>query len=173
LRRRRCLRARVALAAILGGMLLFALRRGAAAVPMGGTDPQVGAASSMAPHAPVVVPVSPELKKVLEGLLCQCGCNLDAYSCQQTMTCNVSTDMWDQAVLMVDREGKTPEQALEAFAADYGEYVGVANETRVQLVAWALPFTALGLGVVIAIAPGGGGPRPGPSRHRAAGRAVT
>jgi cytochrome c-type biogenesis protein CcmH len=144
-----------ALAAILGGMLLFALApRVATAAPMGGTDAQVGAASSMAPHAPVEVPVSPELKKVLEGLLCQCGCNLDAYSCQQTMTCNVSTDMWDQAVLMVDREGKTPEQALEAFAADYGEYV-LASPTKrgFNLVAWALPFTALGLGaVVIAVA---------------------
>lgn len=144
-----------AVGAVLGAMLLFALApRAASATPMYGSHPQVGTGSSMAPHAPVEVRVSPELKKVLEGLLCQCGCNLDAYQCQQTMTCNVSTSMWDQAALMVDQEGKTPEQALEAFAADYGEYVLAAPMKRgFNLVAWVLPLTALGLGaVVLAIA---------------------
>ena len=151
---RRCVRG-FTLAAVLGGVTLFALApRVASATAMYGPHPQVGTGSSMAPHAPVEVPVSPELKKVLEGLLCQCGCNLDAYQCQQTMTCDVSTAMWDQAALMVDQEGKTPEQALEAFAADYGEYVLAAPMKRgFNLVAWVLPFTALGLGaVVLAIA---------------------
>jgi len=147
---RRCARG-VALVVILGGMLLFALApRVASAAPMHGTGMQVGADPSMAPHAPVEVRVSPELKKVLEGLLCQCGCNLDAYQCQQTMTCDVSTAMWDQATLMVDREGRTPEQAFEAFAADYGEYVLAEPPKRgFNLVAWALPLTAFGLGAVV------------------------
>jgi len=146
---RRCARG-VALVAILGGMLLFALApRVASGAPMHGAGPQVGAAPSIAPHAPVEVRVSPELKEVLEGLLCQCGCNLDAYHCQQTMTCDVSTAMWDQATLMVDREGKTPEQAFEAFAADYGEYVLAEPPKRgFNLVAWALPLTAFGIGAV-------------------------
>lgn len=141
----------LALASIMGGMLLFALApRVASATPLHGSHPQVGTGSSMAPHAPVEVRVSPELKKVLEGLLCQCGCNLDAYQCQQTMTCDVSTAMWDQAALMVDDEGRSPEQALEVFAADYGEYVLAAPTKRgFNLVAWALPLTALGLGMVV------------------------
>lgn len=140
-----------ALAAILGGAVVFALApRVASATPMYGSQPQVGTGSSMAPHAPVEVRVSPDLKKVLEGLLCQCGCNLDAYQCQQTMTCNVSTSMWDQAALMVDQQGKTPEQAFEAFAADYGEYVlAVPTKRGFNLVAWGLPVTALGLGAVV------------------------
>lgn len=145
----------VALVVVLGGILLFALAPRAAsaapmAAPMRGTDLQGGEDPSMAPHAPVEVPVSPELKKVLEGLLCQCGCNLDAYQCQQMMTCDVSTAMWDQATLMVDREGKTPEQAFEVFAADYGEYVLAEPPKRgFNLVAWGLPLAALGLGAVV------------------------
>ena len=155
----------VALVVILVGMLLFALApRVASAAPMQGMRMQVGAAPmhamrlqvgddpSMAPHAPVEVQVSPELEKVLEGLLCQCGCNLDAYQCQQTMTCDVSTAMWDQATLMVDRDGKTPEQAFEAFAADYGEYVLAEPPKRgFNLVAWGLPLAAFGLGAVILV----------------------
>jgi len=142
-----------AVGAVLGGLLLFALApRVASATPMYGSHPQVGPGSSMAPHAPVEVRVSPELKKVLEGLLCQCGCNLDAYQCQQTMTCDVSTSMWDQAALMVDQQGKTPGQALEVFAKDYGEYVLAAPTKRgFNLVAWALPFTAFGLGAVVLV----------------------
>ena len=155
----------VALVVILVGTLLFALApRVASAAPMQGMRMQVGAAPmhgmrlqvgddpSMAPHAPVEVQVSPELEKVLEGLLCQCGCNLDAYQCQQTMTCDVSTAMWDQATLMVDREGKTPEQAFETFAVDYGEYVLAQPPKRgFNLVAWGLPLTVLGVGAVILV----------------------
>ncbi|HZD18122.1 MAG TPA: cytochrome c-type biogenesis protein CcmH [Actinomycetota bacterium] len=145
----------LALAALLGGLLLFALvPRPASGMPMRAPLPQVGTGSDMAPHAPVEVPVSPELKQVLETLLCQCGCNLDAYQCQQTMTCDVSTAMWDQAALMVDRRGKTPEQALQAFAADYGEYVLAEPIKRgFNLVAWVLPFAVLAVGgMAIAVA---------------------
>jgi cytochrome c-type biogenesis protein CcmH len=136
-------------------MLLFALApRVASATQMSGMRSQVGTGSDMAPHAPVEVPVSHELKQVLQGLLCQCGCNLDAYQCQQTMTCNVSTSMWDEAAKLVDDQGRTPEQALAVFASDYGEYVLAAPTKRgFNLVAWLLPFAALGVGaVVIAVA---------------------
>lgn len=141
----------LALTAVLGGMLLFALApRVASATQMSGMPPQVGTDSDMAPHAPVEVPVSQELKQVLQGLLCQCGCNLDAYQCQQTMTCNVSTSMWDEAAKLVDRQGRTPEQALAVFASDYGEYVLAAPTKRgFNLVAWVLPFAALGVGAIV------------------------
>jgi cytochrome c-type biogenesis protein CcmH len=132
-------------------MVLFALAPGvASATQMSGMQPQVGTGSDMAPHAPVEVPVSRELKQVLQGLLCQCGCNLDAYQCQQTMTCNVSTSMWDEAAKLVDQQGRTPEQALAVFAADYGEYVLAApTKQGFNLVAWVLPFAALGVGAIV------------------------
>lgn len=142
-----------ALAALLGGMMLFALApRVASATSMHASPPQVGADPSMSPHAPVEVRVSPGLQKVLEGLLCQCGCNLDAYDCQQTMTCNVSTDMWAQAEELVDRQGKTPVQALELFAADYGEYVLAAPLKRgFNLAAWILPLVGMVLGAIVIV----------------------
>ena len=144
---------RLALAVLFGGMMLVALApRVASATPMYGSHPQVGADPSMAPHAPVEVRVSPGLQKVLEGLLCQCGCNLDAYDCQQTMTCNVSTDMWAQAEELVDRQGKTPTQALELFATDYGEYVLAAPLKRgFNLAAWILPLAGMVLGAAVIV----------------------
>lgn len=132
----------------LGGLIVFGLLpRAASATLMADMRPQ---APSMTAHAPIEIRVSPELKKVLEGLLCQCGCNLDAYQCQQTMTCQVSTDMWDQAERMVGAQGRSPEQALRLFAADYGERV-LASPTRegFNLTAWALPFAALAIGLAI------------------------
>lgn len=142
---------RFALAALLGGILLFALTpRVASATQVQGLHPQVTTGPSMAPHAPVEVPVSAGLRQVLEGLLCQCGCNLDAYDCQQTMTCNVSTDMWAQAEELVDRQGRTPAQALQLFATDYGEYVLAAPLKRgFNLAAWILPLVGMVLGAVV------------------------
>jgi cytochrome c-type biogenesis protein CcmH/NrfF len=146
-----------ALAVALGGLFLFALvPRAAAAGSLhevrSMTMATVGDSAEMVPHAPTEVRVSPELKRVLEGVLCQCGCNLDAYQCQQTMTCDVSTQMWEQAERMVDREGKTPEQALELFAADYGERVLAAPLKKgFNLTAWGLPFAALGIGALVLV----------------------
>ncbi len=136
------------LVVVIGLFPLGLFPRVAMATPMHATM-QV-ADATMVPHAPSEVPVSAGLKEVLRGLLCQCGCNLDAYQCQQTMTCNVSTDMWKQAAELVDRQGKTPEEALAMFAIDYGEYV-LASPTKAgfNLTAWYLPFVVLAAGAVI------------------------
>ncbi len=135
----------------LGGMLLVAsLPHVAMASPTARMDLRAAeAAASMAPHAPQEIRVSPELKKVLEGVICQCGCNLDAYECQQTMTCSVSTAMWGQAELMIER-GSSPEEALRLFAADYGERVLAApTKSGFNLTAWILPFVAFAIGAVV------------------------
>jgi cytochrome c-type biogenesis protein CcmH/NrfF len=140
------------LALTLGGLAVFALvPRVAAAAPMHGVG-AVLASGGMVEHAPTEVHVSPGLKKVLQGVLCQCGCNLDAYQCQQTMTCDVSTAMWDQAEQLVDREGKTPEQALQLFAADYGERVLAAPLKKgFNLTAWGLPLAAFLIGAAVLV----------------------
>lgn len=146
---RRGSRARsVVLVLVVGVMPLLGLfPRAAMASPMHSTMQAVG--TSMTPHAPSEITVSAGLKQVLQGLLCQCGCNLDAYQCQQTMTCNVSTDMWHQAEELVDRQGRTPDEALAMFATDYGEYV-LASPTKkgFNLTAWYLPFVVLAVGAV-------------------------
>lgn len=155
-----------ALALTLGGLAVFALMpRVATAAPMhdaGGVAlASVGSDGDMVEHTPSEVHVSPGLKKVLQGVLCQCGCNLDAYQCQQTMTCDVSTAMWSQAERLVDREGKTPDQALELFAVDYGERVLAAPLKKgFNLTAWGLPLVALLIGaIVLAVALRGWRPR--------------
>lgn len=139
------------LAVVLGVIALWLLAPAiASATPMHGAHPQVEGGTSMAPRAPVEIRVSPQLKEVLRQLLCQCGCNLDVYQCEQTMICEVSASMWDQAAVFVEDEGKPPEEALQAFAADYGEYVLAAPIKRgFNLVAWILPGAALASGAVI------------------------
>lgn len=139
----------VALVLLVGVLPLLGLfPRTAMANPMHATMQAAG--TSMAPHAPTEIKVSDGLKRVLQGLLCQCGCNLDAYQCQQTMTCNVSTDMWNQAEELVDRQGKSPDEALAMFATDYGEYVLASpTKTGFNLTAWYLPFVVLAVGAVV------------------------
>lgn len=139
----------VALVVALGGLIVLGLApRAANAGPMHDAGSVVLA--DMTSHAPIEVHVSPALKKVLQGVICQCGCNLDAYQCKQTMTCDVSTAMWDQAKKMVDRDGKTPEQALALFASDYGERVLASPLKRgFNLTAWGLPIAALAVGCLV------------------------
>ena len=152
------------LTALAASFMLGLLPRPATATPMHGTMvhgvmPATG--TSMTPHAPTEIVVSDGLKRVLQGLLCQCGCNLDAYQCQQTMTCNVSTAMWDQAAELVDGRGMSADDALALFATDYGEYV-LASPTKrgFNLAAWYLPFVVLALGAA-ALASALRGWRPG------------
>jgi cytochrome c-type biogenesis protein CcmH len=136
-----------ALVALILVLPLGPLSRSAVANPVHAT---MEVAGSMVPHAPSEIKVTPGLKQVLQGLLCQCGCNLDAYQCQQTMTCNVSTDMWKQAEELVDRQGKTPQEALALFATDYGEYVLASpTKTGFNLTVWYLPFVVIAVGAMV------------------------
>ncbi len=133
--------------AVLLGMALVGVLPRVALANAHLVHPQVEVGPSMGPAGPSEVPVSPELKEVLTQLMCQCGCNLDAYQCDQTMTCSVSKMMWRQARTLVERRGVAPERALELFALDYGERVLAAPTKRgFNLTAWITPFVALVLG---------------------------
>lgn len=105
--------------------------------------------ASMVPHAPSEVRAGPALKRVLEGLMCRCGCNLTVYACEGTMTCEVSVKMRADAERLLAR-GMTPDEVLTAFATDYGEQVLAAPTKRgFNLTVWILPFVVLGAGGVI------------------------
>jgi len=98
------------------------------------------------PAGPVEAP--PELKKVLSGVLCQCGCNLSVYDCEATMTCDVAKKMRADAERLL-AQGMTSEQALGVFATNYGEDVLAApTKEGFNLTAWVLPFAALAIGLV-------------------------
>ncbi len=63
----------------------------------------------------------------VEGRIrCTCGCNLDVHTCRTTdFTCQTSPAMHRAVVAMVE-EGKTAEEILDAFVAQYGEMVLMA-----------------------------------------------
>ena len=150
----------IGLLAAIGGMVLLGVfpptaRAGTmrmshaamthAAMSLSQAAPTPQASMSPLPQARNVE-ASPELRKVLDSILCQCGCNLTAYACEGTMLCSVSSAMRKDAERML-ASGMTADQAIKAFAADYGEGILAAPpKSGFDLTAWVLPFVVLGAG---------------------------
>ncbi len=95
----------------------------------------------------------PELKRVLRGLMCQCGCNMSVLDCEGTMTCEVGASMRADAQRLLE-SGMSAGEVLDQFAADYGEKVLTApTKSGFNLTAWILPFAVLGIaGMVLGFA---------------------
>jgi cytochrome c-type biogenesis protein CcmH len=81
---------------------------------------------------------------------CQCGCNLDVYTCRTTdFACSVSPAMHADVLGLVSG-GHTAPEILAAFKAVYGEKVLMAPvKSGFNLVGYTMPFVALGAGAVI------------------------
>lgn len=81
---------------------------------------------------------------------CQCGCNLDVYTCRTTdFACSVSPAMHADVMGLV-AGGYTAREILGAFRAVYGEKVLMAPvKSGFNLVGYTMPFVALGAGAVI------------------------
>jgi cytochrome c-type biogenesis protein CcmH len=84
---------------------------------------------------------------------CQCGCNLDVYTCRTTdFACSVSPAMHADVMGLV-AGGHTAPEILAAFRAVYGEKVLMAPlRSGFNLVGYTIPFVALGTGAVIVAA---------------------
>ena len=84
---------------------------------------------------------------------CQCGCNLDVYTCRTTdFSCSVSPVMHADVMGLVTG-GYTAPEILAAFRAAYGEKVLMAPvRSGFNLVGYTMPFIALGAGAVIVAA---------------------
>jgi cytochrome c-type biogenesis protein CcmH len=84
---------------------------------------------------------------------CQCGCNLDIYTCRTTdFACSVSPAMHADVMGLV-AGGHTAPEILAAFRAVYGEKVLMAPlKSGFNLVGYTMPFVALGTGAVIVAA---------------------
>jgi cytochrome c-type biogenesis protein CcmH len=80
---------------------------------------------------------------------CQCGCNLDVYTCRTTdFACSVSPAMHSDVMGLVDG-GHGAQEILNAFKAVYGEKVLMAPvRSGFNLVGYTMPFLALGAGAV-------------------------
>jgi cytochrome c-type biogenesis protein CcmH len=80
---------------------------------------------------------------------CQCGCNLDVYTCRTTdFACSVSPAMHSDVMGLVDG-GHGAQEILAAFKAVYGEKVLMAPvRSGFNLVGYTMPFLALGAGAI-------------------------
>jgi cytochrome c-type biogenesis protein CcmH len=81
---------------------------------------------------------------------CQCGCNLDIYTCRTTdFACSVSPAMHSDVMGLV-AGGYGPQEILAAFRKVYGEKVLMAPvKSGFNLVGYTMPFVALGAGAVV------------------------
>jgi cytochrome c-type biogenesis protein CcmH/NrfF len=79
-----------------------------------------------------------------EKLRCTCGCNLSVYTCRTTdFTCTVSPKMHQHVVELV-KQGKTAQQVIDAFVAQYGVAVLMAPPPRgFNLLGYLLPGSLL------------------------------
>lgn len=92
----------------------------------------------------------PSFQELEEALTCQCGCGLTVHSCNH-LTCPsaipLRAEIREQMAL-----GKTRAEILEHFRTKYGELILSAPTTRgFNLVAWVLPFAALGVGLIFVL----------------------
>ena len=81
---------------------------------------------------------------------CQCGCNLDVYTCRTTdFACSVSPAMHADVMGLV-AGGHGPQAILNAFKAVYGEKVLMAPvRSGFNLVGYTMPFIAIGVGAIV------------------------
>jgi len=84
---------------------------------------------------------------------CQCGCNLDVYTCRTTdFACSVSPAMHSDVLGLV-AGGHSAREILDAFKAVYGERVLMAPvRSGFNLLGYTVPFIALGTGAVVVAA---------------------
>lgn len=84
---------------------------------------------------------------------CQCGCNLDVFTCRTTdFSCQVSPPMHHDVMALVEG-GYSGQEIIGAFVNVYGERVLMEPEKRgFNLAGWFMPFVALGGGTALVIA---------------------
>jgi cytochrome c-type biogenesis protein CcmH len=150
-------------AASAAGMATVALARAAGAQEVE-QQPNTGAANAPMEadrYKPVQLaakgaPVMDQTKRdALEHHLhCQCGCNLDVYTCRTTdFSCQVSPAMHRDVMALVAGGYSAPE-IIAAFTSVYGDRVLMAPPTSgFDIAAWITPFVALsaGIGLVLVV----------------------
>jgi cytochrome c-type biogenesis protein CcmH len=84
---------------------------------------------------------------------CQCGCNLDVYTCRTTdFSCEVSPAMHRDVMALV-AGGYSAQEILDAFVGVYGERVLMApKKTGFNWAGYLTPFAALAGGAAFVLA---------------------
>jgi cytochrome c-type biogenesis protein CcmH len=88
----------------------------------------------------------PFVYAVEHRIKCQCGCNLDVYTCRTTdFTCQTSPAM-HRAVLDLQDQGKNAQEIVDAFVAKYGEKALMAPVPKgFNLAGYLVPGILMGL----------------------------
>lgn len=106
---------------------------------------------TLAPRSNATASMTDAQRDDLEHQLhCQCGCNLDVYTCRTTdFACSVSPAMHADVMGLV-MGGHSAQEILAAFKAVYGEKVLMApGKSGFNLVGYTMPFVALGAGAIL------------------------
>ena len=128
-------------------------------------QPQVNTGAANAPMesdrykpvqlAPKGTPVMDQAKRdeLEHHLHCQCGCNLDVYTCRTTdFSCQVSPAMHGDVMALV-KGGYSGPEIIAAFKNVYGDRVLMAPPTTgFDIAAWITPFFALTAGIALVLA---------------------
>src|SRR5438477_6601486 len=110
-------------------------------------------------YRPVTLPAKPnatasmtdaQRDELEHQIHCQCGCNLDVYTCRTTdFACSVSPAMHSDVMSLV-AGGHSGAEILAAFKAVYGEKVLMAPvRSGFNLIGYTMPFIVLGAGAVV------------------------
>jgi cytochrome c-type biogenesis protein CcmH len=97
-----------------------------------------------------------EIQAIEQRLACNCGCTLDVFTCRTTdFSCTYSPKLHREVLALRD-EGKTAQQILDAFVAEYGEKALMAPKPRgvLNLTGYLLPgalIAAAGAGLLLFI----------------------
>ncbi|MBI4521996.1 MAG: cytochrome c-type biogenesis protein CcmH [Gemmatimonadetes bacterium] len=91
----------------------------------------------------------PRVKEIESHLRCSCGCNLDIWTCQRQMYCEISPAM-SARVRQRLAEGTLPEVVLAEFVAERGETVLMAPPKEgFNWAGYLLPFVAIAAAVIV------------------------
>ena len=84
------------------------------------------------------------IQAIEKRLKCSCGCGLDIYTCRTTdFTCTYSPALHKEVVRLVER-GKSDQQIIDEFVAQYGEAVLMSPPRRgFNLAGYFVPSLAI------------------------------
>jgi cytochrome c-type biogenesis protein CcmH len=84
------------------------------------------------------------IQAIEKRLKCSCGCGLDIYTCRTTdFTCTYSPALHKEVVRLAE-QGKTDQQIVDAFVAQYGEAALMAPPRRgFNLAGYFVPSLAI------------------------------
>lgn len=92
------------------------------------------------------------VQAIEKRLRCSCGCGLDIYTCRTTdFTCTYSPELHKEVVKLAE-QGKTEQQIIDAFIAEYGEAVLMAPPRRgFNLAGYFVPSIAIIIAAVFLV----------------------